>query len=73
MKKMHDWETDPERYLKDSKGAFILKADGTPAKKRGRQKGTRSSYNYHSTVKASMEAKKSIRDKEKIVAKTKVK
>jgi hypothetical protein len=70
---MNDWEVNPERYLKDSKGAFILKVDGTPAKKRGRQKGTKSSYNYHSTVKASMEAKKSIRSKEKIVAKTKVK
>jgi len=75
MKKMpdNDWEANPERYLKDSKGAFILKVDGTPAKKRGRQKGTKSSYNYHSTVKASMKAKKAIRDKEKVVAKTKVK
>ena len=70
---MNDWEVNPERNLKDSKGSFILKADGTPAKKRGRQKGTKSSYNYHSTVKASMKAKKAIRDKEKVVAKTKVK
>jgi hypothetical protein len=70
---MNDWEVNPERYLKDSEGAFILKADGTPAKKRGRQKGTKSSYNYHSTVKASMKAKKAIRDKEKIIYKAKAK
>ena len=70
MKKMHDWETNPEKYLKDSEGSFILKVDGTPRRKGGRPKGSSGrGYNYHSTVKASMQAKKAIKTKEKIIDK----
>ena len=32
---MNDWDTNPDRYQKDSNGDFILKADGTPRKKAG--------------------------------------
>ena len=42
MKK--DWEINPNLYLTDSKGDFILKKDGTPKKKSGRPKGSKNSY-----------------------------
>ena len=42
MKK--DWEINPNLYLTDSKGSFILKKDGTPAKKRGRPKSKKKLY-----------------------------
>lgn len=45
-----DWETNPDKYLRDKEGGFVLKKDGTPRKK-ARQ------YNYHSEVKARMKAK----------------
>jgi hypothetical protein len=30
-----DWEINPDDYLKDADGKFILKVDGTPKKNRG--------------------------------------
>jgi len=63
---MDDWESNPERYLKDEEGNFLLKKDGTPKKKAGRLKGSKSrGYNYHSKTKAELSAKRSIRYKEK--------
>jgi len=63
---MNDWDTNPDRYQKDSNGDFILKADGTPRKKAGRAKGSKGKgYNYHSATKARMASKRSIKDKEK--------
>ena len=45
---MNDWELNPLNYLQDSEG-FVLKKDGTPKKKGGRPKGSKSrGYNYHS-------------------------
>ena len=28
-----DWEINPDKYLKDENGEFLLKLDGTPRKK----------------------------------------
>ena len=48
---MNDWELNPQNYLQDSEG-FVLKKDGTPKKKGGRPKGSKSrGYNYHSETK----------------------
>jgi len=49
---MTDWEENPDSYLKDDKGEFILKKDGTPKKVTGRPKGSKSrSYSFHSETK----------------------
>ena len=37
-------------YLTDSKGDYILNKDGTPRKKGGRPKGSKSTYNYSTPV-----------------------
>ena len=71
---MQDWENNPDNYLKDEQGNFILKVDGTPRKKPGRSKGSKSrGYNYHSRTKATMKAKKAIRTKEKLIEQTRSK
>ena len=31
---MNDWEENPEIYLKDAEGNFLLKKDGTPKSRR---------------------------------------
>jgi len=63
---MTDWELNPDNYAKDDAGEFILKVDGTPRKKSGRAKGSKSrGYNYHSKTKATMDAKKVVREKQK--------
>jgi len=63
---MSDWDENPDNYAKDVNGEFILKVDGTPRKKTGRAKGSKSrGYNYHSKTKATMEAKKTVREKQK--------
>ena len=50
----------------DEEGNFILKVDGTPRKKGGREKGsTGRGYSYHSETKAKQVAKRSVKDKEK--------
>ena len=60
--------------MKDEKGDFVLKVDGTPKKKAGRRKGTKSSgYNFHSEVKAKRKARRSLRSKEKRVEKIEIK
>ena len=63
---MNDWELNPDNYAKDDNGEFILKVDGTPRKKAGRAKGSKSrGYNYHSETKAKMAAKKAVKEKQK--------
>jgi len=63
---MTDWESNPDNYATDDNGEFILKVDGTPRKKTGRAKGSKGrGYNYHSTTKAKMDAKKTVKEKQK--------
>ena len=66
----NDWDINPDGYVKDSEGNFVLKLDGTPKKKGGRPKGsTGRGYNYHSKTKAQMKTKRKIRVKEKQIEK----
>lgn len=61
-----DWDINPDSYIKDEEGNFILKVDGTPRKKAGRAKGSKGrGYTYHSQTKAKMDAKKLVREKNK--------
>ena len=63
---MQDWEQNPDNYLADEEGNFLLKVDGTPKKKGGRPKGSKGrGYNLHSETKAKRAAKRSVKDKEK--------
>ena len=66
---MQDWESNPEKYLKNEQGNFILKKDGTPKLKGGRPKGSKGrGYNYHSQTKAKLATNKAIREKQKKIA-----
>mgnify|MGYP003146801201 CR=1 FL=1 len=70
----NDWDINPEYYQKDKEGNFVLKVDGTPKKKVGRRKGVKSSgYSYHSETKAKIQARRSLRSKEKRAEKIEVK
>ena len=61
-----DWDVNPDNYAKDDNGEFILKVDGTPRKKSGRAKGSKGrGYTFHSETKAKMDAKRSVREKQK--------
>ena len=63
---MEDWKQNPENYLKDKDDNFVLKKDGTPRKKTGRPKGSKSrGYNFHSETKAKIKTRRAIRTKEK--------
>lgn len=65
----NDWDVNPDSYVKDDDGNFVLKKDGTPRKKAGRSKGLGGrGYNYHSKTKAKLSASKKIRDKKKRIA-----
>jgi len=71
---MNDWETNPDAYMRDDNGDFILKKDGTPRKKSGRPQGSSGrGYNYHSKTKAQIEARKAVRKKEKRLAQARTK
>jgi len=71
---MNDWETNPDAYMRNDNGDFILKKDGTPRKKTGRPKGSSGrGYNYHSQTKAKIEARKTVRKKEKRLAQVRTK
>jgi len=71
---MDDWEINPDSYQKDTDGNFILKVDGTPRKKGGRVKGSKSrGYNYSKVTQNKMAAKKAVRVKEKLIAKAEAK
>ena len=64
-----DWEINPDNYLKDDNGDFILKVDGTPKKKTGRPQGSKGrGYNFHSKTKAKQRTEKKLRDKRKKIA-----
>ena len=61
-----DWELNPQNYLTTEDGSFVYKKDGTPRKKGGRPKGQPSrGYNYHSSQKAKIAARRSVRNNEK--------
>ena len=65
----NDWDVNPDSYVKDNDGNFVLKKDGTPRKKAGRSKGSGGrGYNYHSKTKAKINASKKIREKKKKIA-----
>jgi DNA-binding Xre family transcriptional regulator len=69
---MEDWKENPQNYLTDEDGNFILKKDGTPRKKTGRPKGSKGrGYNYHSETKAKIKARRAVKDKEKRTKKLK--
>ncbi len=71
---MKDWEVNPDDYLKDEEDNFVLKVDGTPKKRGGRKKGTKSrGYNYTRANQARMAANKAVREKEKLIAKAEAK
>jgi len=71
---MNDWEENPDAYMRDDNGDFILKKDGTPRKKSGRPKGSSGrGYNYHSETKAKIDARKTVRKKEKRLAQVRTK
>jgi len=71
---MNDWEENPDAYMRDDNGDFILKKDGTPRKKSGRPKGSSGrGYNYHSETKAKIDARKAVRKKEKRLAQVRTK
>jgi hypothetical protein len=64
-----DWEINPDDYLKDNDGNFILKVDGTPKKKPGRPQGSKGrGYNFHSKTKAKQRTEKKLREKRKKIA-----
>ena len=63
---MEDWTQNPQNYKTNEDGSLVLKKDGTPRKKGGRQKGSKGrGYNYHSETKAKIKARRSVRTKEK--------
>ena len=71
---MNDWEENPDAYMRDDNGDFIFKKDGTPRKKSGRPKGSSGrGYNYHSETKAKIDARKTVRKKEKRLAQVRTK
>jgi len=71
---MNDWDLNPDNYVQDENGEFVLKKDGTPRKKTGRPKGSSGrGYNYHSETKAKIEARKTVRKKEKRLAQVRTK
>lgn len=58
-----DWELHPENYKTNPDGSFVLKKDGTPAKKAGAKHGQK--MHWHSETKAKMAARRSVREKKK--------
>ena len=69
---MEDWKENPQNYLTDEDGNFVLKKDGTPRKKTGRPKGSKGrGYNYHSETKAKIKARRAVKDKERRTKKLK--
>ena len=69
---MEDWKENPQNYLTDEDGNFVLKKDGTPRKKTGRPKGSKGrGYNYHSETKAKIKARRAVKDKERRTEKLK--
>ena len=61
---MEDWEINPEKYLTNASGEYILNKDGTPRKKGGRPKNTELS-----SIKAALQAQKALKNKNQKVKK----
>jgi hypothetical protein len=71
---MNDWDENPDSYLKNDNGEFILKQDGTPKRKPGRPKGSKGrGYNYHSETKARIKARQEVKSKQKKLAQVRTK
>ena len=63
---MNDWDNNPDKYVTDNDGNFILKKDGTPKRKGGRPKSSKGrGYKYHSQTKDKMTANRTIKEKQK--------
>ena len=70
------WETRPDLYVTNEDGSFVLTKAGKPRKKPGRFKDNvkeappkKRQYNYHSEVKAKVNARKVVTEREKAVKK----
>ena len=61
---MEDWKKNPENYLTNSDGSYILKKDGTPRRKPGRPKNSELS-----DIKLALQAKKKLDKKNQKVKK----
>ena len=61
---MEDWENNPENYLTNPDGSYILKKDGTPKKKAGRPKNSELT-----DVKAALHAQKALKKKNALAKK----
>ena len=61
---MQDWEKNPQNYLTNPDGSYILKKDGTPKKKPGRPKNSELS-----DIKLALQAKKKLDKKNQKVKK----
>jgi len=71
---MDDWEQNPDNYLKDEEGNFVLKKDGTPRKKTGRPAGSKGrGYHFHSETKAKIAARRAVKQKQQKIEKDRVK
>ena len=58
----NDWENNPEGYLQNEDGSFVMKANGMPKKRAGRKKGTViRGYNYSSEQKAKIAARRAVK------------
>jgi len=62
-------EINSIQYLTDSKGSPILNKDGSPRKKGGRPKGSKSTYSFSTKEKTKNAARKSLTSKRKTVEK----
>jgi len=62
-------EINSNLYLTDSKGDYILNKDGTPRKKGGRPKGSKSTYNYSTQNKKKIAARQALKRKRNTVEK----
>ena len=67
---MDDWEQNPDNYLKNEDGSFVLKKNGMPRKKTGRPSGSKGrGYHYHSETKAKIAARRVVKQKQRQVTK----
>ncbi len=57
-------EEKNDNLVRDEKGNIVLKKDGTPRKKGGRPKGSKSVYNFSKAEKTKMAARKAVKRKE---------
>lgn len=63
---MEEQNQPEDNYLRDSEGNIVLKKDGTPRKKAGRPKGSKSkSYSYHSETKVKHNVRRDITKRKK--------